>query len=122
MIDNVRPGSSWARAGLEPGDIILRSNYRDYRLKPAPSGPSNPGVFYWKVGRTYPFEIRRKKENRTVYITFDRMPLKNWVILPRLRPVLANLLVALLELALAIIIAFRRPYDPRPGGGPCFSQ
>lgn len=109
MVKTVLPGSAGAKAGLEPGDLIVSSKSDGFL--PEPHQPYS-GPAYWDAGRTYRIEIKRKEENQILYLTLEKRKLRDWVAIPALRPELAGLLVALLELFLAGLIAFRRPYDP----------
>ncbi|MBN1567845.1 MAG: protein kinase [Acidobacteria bacterium] len=108
LIRTVEPGSAAAKAGAEPGDILLPQNSDGLFQVP---GQPDTGPYYWKNGHTYRIEVRRREESRFINLTIQRMPLKNWIILPRLRPPLVSLLISILEFILAAIIAFRKPDD-----------
>jgi hypothetical protein len=114
LIRAVLPDSAAARAGLQPGDIILAPNSGGFIS-------SQPGLtrLYWQFGHTYRMEIKRKEERKTVFLTLSQHQWSSWLKGPyRTIPVI--LLVAALDLILAAIIAFTRPYDPVARSGALF--
>ncbi|HTY61758.1 MAG TPA: protein kinase [Acidobacteriota bacterium] len=108
-----------ARAGLEVGDIVLINSDGYFPILNQPYW-GHSGPYYWKTGRTYRFEIKRKGESRFISLTFKGVSLREFLTLPNYRPGVTSLLAAFLELFLAVIIAFRRPYDPVARWGALF--
>ncbi|MBN1567200.1 MAG: protein kinase [Acidobacteria bacterium] len=108
LITAVEPDSAAAKAGAQPGDVLLASNSDGLFQTP---DQSKSGWYYWKTGRTYRIEIRRKEESKFIYLTLARKPLRDWWMIPGHRPALASLIISVIEFALAFLIAFRRPYD-----------
>ena len=104
----VQPDSAAERAGLMPGDIISIPN--SDALFFAPSVPPYPSP-YWEAGYAYRLEIRRKQESRTVFLKLERT---RWNTLLQFygRGYTICLMIAAVELILAAMIAFTRPYDP----------
>ena len=111
-IKAVQPDSPAARAGVEPGDIILASKSGGLLKQP-------PYALFYQADRTYNVEIRRKGESRTLSLELGRL---GWKSLPRVHgaPYAVSLVVSPIELVLAFIIAFARPYDTAARWGALF--
>jgi hypothetical protein len=118
LITAIRPHSPAARAGLEPGDVVLPANTEGFFEKP---GQPRSGTGYVETGRPYRFEIKRGEEIKNIHITLERgFPMREWIANPNLSGALLTLLTALVDLVLAIVIVFLRPYDSAARWGALF--
>ncbi|MBL8474190.1 MAG: DegQ family serine endoprotease [Rhodocyclaceae bacterium] len=70
LVSSVEKGSPAARAGLEPGDVILKFNGQDIgRERELP-----PLVADVKPGTSVPLEVWRKRQTRQMSITLGELP------------------------------------------------
>lgn len=67
LVSQVIPGSPAAKAGIEPGDIILR--YDEKAIATATDLP--PLVGETPIGEKIPIEIRRRGESKTVHVKIE---------------------------------------------------
>jgi eukaryotic-like serine/threonine-protein kinase len=106
VVDRVTPGSSAERAGLRPGDIILALEGRDIREY---SGRRTQ-VFQanLEIDRPYRFEIEREGRRLELMIRAERIKaFQRWGEIGHIGWQSA----ALILLAIALLIAFSRPFD-----------
>jgi eukaryotic-like serine/threonine-protein kinase len=116
-IKTVQPDSPAAKAGMEPGDVILYSKADGFF---STSPDSKRGAHFWVPGRTFPIEITRGQENKTVFLTISRRPVTDWITNPNYRPVTPSIMLSVVQFILALIVAYRRPYDPVARWGALF--
>ncbi len=98
LIASVEPGSAAARAGLQPGDLLLEDDLRRF-------------LYHEEVGRQYRFEVSRAAEEEFIVTLVLRRPgFAFWLSRSGAGPITASL-AALLNLLLAAVIAFGRPHE-----------
>jgi hypothetical protein len=117
VVETVQPGTQAEELGLEPGDQLFYLNSGG--LSPVPDQPS-AGQKLWMPGRTYWIEIQHKGERRVTSVIPKRMPWSAWLTRPNYRSTIIPHLVSVLNFALALLIVFRRPYDPAARAGALF--
>jgi hypothetical protein len=119
MIKSLLPNAAGAKAGLQAGDIVLNwtqtspaGTWEQYKVLSA-----HP--LYWEIGRPIRFEIRRKQENKTIFMALGRDRLSSRLTgQGRIR--LAVLFIGACQLILAVILAFVRPHYPAARWGALF--
>jgi eukaryotic-like serine/threonine-protein kinase len=98
LIASVKSGSAAARAGIQPGDLILQCDLQKF---------SN----HEEVGLQYRFHVERAAGGRdAVSITLERRGLASWLT-PSGAGLIETLLASMLSMLLAAVIVFVRPRD-----------
>ncbi|MFW5450798.1 MAG: DegQ family serine endoprotease [Methylophagaceae bacterium] len=70
LISRVLPNSPAAKAGFEPGDVILKFNGK----KVASSSALPPIVGRTSIGKSVPVEIMRYNERQTIFVEVEQLP------------------------------------------------
>jgi tRNA A-37 threonylcarbamoyl transferase component Bud32 len=100
LVTDVISDSIWARAGVRPGDRITA-------LDRVPFSDWDVAVANIEAGRPFILQIERDHKNIELAVVADRRSLSNLNWLSR------EMLVAQgITLILALLVAFRRPFDP----------
>ena len=106
VVRSVEPGSLAARAGLTIGDRVLTVN----------SHPTRTRLDWMAVEmnlRTHEpvrLDVERRSAHLTLTLNFERTPWRYWITGPGITLLIARLF-QLVTLALALLVAFKRPFD-----------
>lgn len=73
LVSRVLPDSPAAKAGFEPGDVILK-----FDGKKVPSSSALPPIVgRTEIGTTVPVEVMRQKSRQTIFVEVEQLPEEN---------------------------------------------